>query len=136
MPGVCVQDAVIKNGSSQLALLLLLRPHFMLLLFPSLLHIFPVQVGDRATCLIFAASYGYPGMVRALLRRGVQVNPQTAKVNIVCAQSRVFVVLMFVVCALQGRTALHWAASNRKEECVIILLDAGADKSIPDTVIE
>ena len=45
---------------------------------------------DGFTCLHVSARYGYPGMLRALLRRGVQVNAQYNSVNITCFKCRVF----------------------------------------------
>ena len=46
-------------------------------------------------------------------------------------------VLMFVVlCGWQGYTALHRAAADGMHQCLGILLDAGADKSILDEVLE
>ena len=75
-------------------------------------------------------------MLRALLRRGVQANAQDNGVNIICVESRVCVVLMSVVCVVQGCTALHYAAFWGREECATILLDAGADKTILSTVFK
>ena len=88
------------------------------------------------TCLHEAVDYVYPGMLRALMRRGARVNTQNNTVNIICVKSRALVLMFVVLCGWQGYTALHRAAADGMHQCLGILLDAGADKSILDEVLE
>ena len=89
---------------------------------------------DGQNCLHIAAIRGYTTIVKALMRRGVDIHVKTYLVSIclLILMILMFLVLRVVVWVVQRETALHWAATQGHASCLTLLLEAGADINSQD----
>jgi cytohesin len=103
-------------------------------------------MGGRGVALRMAACAGHTDVVRFLLGKGAHANDTVRNGDITplmmaCYGGHLGVVQVFIqhmggrgldVADVEGRTAMHWAAREGREEVVRALLLAGADPSITD----